>query len=315
MGIYLGDVEQDVWLGDVEQDVWLGDVQQNESGVFDFGNALKFDGVNDFVSIPNINTVNTYTISTWFFINNFDGMILGSSEANTTYIYIKDSVNEIIIRPTGGNFIFPSINQGEWYHLFVVYDFAGSASSVWLNGVASSTNPSGVLAINNPLDILGSRLGTGLEFGGIVDEAAFWENIVGTEQNAIDLYNGGIGADAEDVIANATWHYHLDQSGSDTIAIDSSGNGNDGNLINFDYTTSPWVNHYSGIPTSINTNVANQTYSYQGNSVEAFIQIFFDNADSTTTGRTIDISGLTTNANTDSMINDLVNNRGFNIVT
>jgi len=334
MGIYLGDVEQDVWLGDVEQDVWLGDVQQNEGGVaFNFLNALELSR-SDYV-LFNDTSVYCDTNLPWSFSIWFNPRTLSSGSffailglktngADPFIVFYPGSVSASYSMLSFGsrsefnkfrikaNSEMP-INQ--WNHVLITYSGADpldiTSFKCYFNGVDETLISSGNFGGNqndSTLSLIGSD-----KFDGIEDEISFWDTEL-TSAQALNQWNNGNGNFANIDVAPRTW-LGLNQSGSDTVAIDSSGNGNDGTLTNFDFTTSPWVDHYSGIPTSINTNVANQTYSYQGNSVEQFIQIFFDNADTVTTGRTINISGLTINSNTQIMINDLVNNRGFNIVT
>jgi len=86
-------------------------------------------------------------------------------------------------------------------------------------------------------------------------------------------------------------------------------------LTNFEFTTSPWVDHYTGIPTSVNANVTNHTYTYEGTATEDFLQLMLDNSDQTTTGRTIDINGQIISGASQVIITDLVDNYGYNVIT
>jgi len=199
-----------------------------------------------------------------------------------------------------------------WYHLMVTRD-SGSAR-VYLNGVESSSGSQNVGTIAMPFNKIGATSSDASLMDGKLDEMACWDG-VGTLQNAIDLFNAGLGADAESIIPNAIWHYHFDQSGNDTIAVDSSINGNDGTLTNFDFTTSPWTDHFTGVPSALNANVASQTYTYHGSDTDAFLDLFIATADQVTTGRTIDSSGNTISPYALAIITDLIDNYQVNVIT
>ena len=77
-----------------------------------------------------------------------------------------------------------------------------------------------------------------------MDEIAVWNGVSATAQNAVDLYNSGNGALASSIIPNPTAYWRLNESGTDTIAIDSGGSGSDGTLNNFP-TSGMWIPHTS----------------------------------------------------------------------
>jgi len=320
MGIMLGDIEHDVWLGDVEQDVFLGDVQQNEVDAgFDFGNALNFNSIDtdDYVKTLNNGTyTNTWTVSYWFNFRETAGTIFGTlnDASGVGYIGYLLSSNQIrILSPVVSNFTVQVMTANTWYHCMISCN-AGVAN-LWLNGVKSINVDLAATGLIK-FELLGQRrVALGLPFKGMMDELGYKLNYVGTEQNAIDLYNGGDGADFASVIGSNDLHYDLNQSGNDTEALDLSGNANTGTLTNFDFVESPWIDHFTGVPSALNANVASHTYTYHGSDTDAFLDLFIATADQVTTGRTIDLSGNTISPYALAIITDLIDNYQVNVIT
>lgn len=205
---------------------------------FTFGNALKFDGVNDYVSIPLrtiTNISNSFTISFWAKGNTFP--IIGNSVSAS---YIQTLTDGRVIATGIGSFNNPARNNTTWYHYLLTG--TNGNNKCYVNGIESTT---GTVVSNSTITYnqLG-RYSTSHYASTILSEFAIWENAAATAQNAIDLYNSGNGALASDVIASPTAYYRLNESGTDTTAVDSSGNGNDGTLTNFNFDgTDGFVRH------------------------------------------------------------------------
>jgi prepilin-type N-terminal cleavage/methylation domain-containing protein len=130
------------------------------------GGAFIFDGVNDFVRIPNSASINpgsnSWSISTWFKMNT-----AGSHEGSI--LYNKEQMYEA--SPGGGEFNHAwqpnwnwfgstSINLGEWYNVVVTYD--GANQYVYKNGtLVYSRVQTGVMGSNtNEFDIGARNAGT-----------------------------------------------------------------------------------------------------------------------------------------------------------
>lgn len=214
---------------------------------FVFNSAIKFDGVNDIVTIPNQTSDLKWTLSYWFkWDGTQTGIGIGSPSGVHYAHYLGTNVKDkIYVRLSGTNiFKFPTTNaDNNWHHCLLVND-STVGMRLYRDAVESA---SGLLTATNgqawTLSRLGQRNGT-LKYKGELDDVLYKPNYIGTLQDAIDIYNLGEGANAMDVLGANTFYSHLDGAGADTTAVDLSGNGNDGTLINGPV----WVDHITGIP-------------------------------------------------------------------
>jgi hypothetical protein len=209
---------------------------------FAFGNALQFDGVNDFVTQSSAVVLSSdFTISVWFKFNTItDTMLFSRITGGTDYIRISTPTNVILNIGGGFSYTVPTLIISTWYNL-TISRISGD-TRVYLNGVESSTG-----ARNLPTAIQLQAIGyyaptSALYFNGVLDEIGILSGTGATPTNATDLYNGGAGADFTTVMGSSTLHYKLNESGTATTAVDSSGNGNDGTLNNFP-ASGMWVAH------------------------------------------------------------------------
>lgn len=212
----------------------------NSQAPFSFGNALQSDGINDYVNFSRV-TFTTGTISFWFKTDEAVGAFLMSSSTSAqSYINVRTDINLFTIRVGGvfPTFSFTEINTGEWYHCMVSYGV--TETNVYLNGVASSDNPRTLNGTNN-FDYFFRLWSTSNYYKATLDEVAMWSGVIGTQQNALDLYNNGNGALASSVIPSPIAYWRMNGESGDTTAIDEQGNY-DGTLNNFD-TSTCWIAH------------------------------------------------------------------------
>ena len=192
---------------------------------FTFGNALDFDGANNYVSFNGITTTTTWCTSFWFQYS--VGVLISTATADKVQFWSSTSIRIT----TGGDDNFysvPAMSSSTWYHCFI--SVINGACKLYLNGTQTSSGTQ-----NSSIDItsISNLPGGNFRFGGILDETAIWSNTSSTPQNALDLYNGGLGALASSVIPSPTAYWKMNESGGATTAIDSSGNGNNGTLVDF----------------------------------------------------------------------------------
>ena len=186
----------------------LGIYSQAAGGLppFSFGNALRFDGIDDYVTFSPI-TVNNTTISLWFSAATLDGSFFGNSLAANTVFRI---VNSTTIRYYNGgavaDFTVSPISLSTWYNLIITRD--GTNVRMYINNVESTSG-----AIAHPSLIF----------------------------NQVGRYYSS-GADFTAVMGANDLNYHLNESGTDRTAIDSGGSVNNGTLINFP-TSGMWIPH------------------------------------------------------------------------
>jgi hypothetical protein len=205
---------------------------------FEFGNALDFDGSDDFVDFPTLTLTGNSTISFWYKPASFGGVILSSPTAGgASYIKTNSStVVAIAINGAGGTRTVPTMSTSNWYH-FMITNNGGLNFRLYLNGVDEGSN--GVTSGDWEIGLLGKRWDSTLYADGIIDELAMWTSTIGTAQDASDLYNGGVGDLPSDVIASPDRYYKLNST-SGTTAIDEI-DSSDGTLNNF--TGTWWVAH------------------------------------------------------------------------
>lgn len=204
---------------------------------FTFGRALEFDGVNDYVNFATftLNHTGGSALSFWFKKHGYP--VFGSAIGG--YIQTLGGTDKRIIITGYGTFNFAaSRNDTTWYHVFITVS-AGQAEC-YVNGVKSTNGP--IATVNSiQFDYLNKR-NTANTYSGTLDEIAVWTSVAGTQQNAIDLYNGGLGALASDIIPAPNRYYRLNESGTDTTAVDSGADGANGTLNNFP-ASGMWVTH------------------------------------------------------------------------
>lgn len=270
-GVYINNVNQatetlskqydGILIKQTQQDFWYT-IRRNCCGVtptFAFGNALYFRNQdNTYITIPSY-SVDTSSISMWFYIptglNAY--FLLGRDDATLGYVQIKSNVtpNEIICAagssPTSATFISPESNlRSNWNHMAIVRD--GTNMDIYINSVKctdykvgsgstqSTPAPIGVMNIN----VIGGY--NTAEITGWLNEIAIWDSAI-TAQNVSDLYNSGNGNIADSVVANPVRYYrfNLDSNGNEqtgTTLIDLGSDGSDGTLVNFT-TPDDWVNY------------------------------------------------------------------------
>lgn len=205
--------------------------------LYDFGNALQFDGTDDFASMTAL-SAGSITISCWVnrvSVAGFSDSVLGvTGDANA---YVLHFANEVRIKTSGGassNFNTTGMLAGVWNHYFITWDSGTTTLKFYLNGVektaAVTTQAVGFGSFNE----IGSRNGAPF-LNANLDDFVVWNGTVGTAQNAVDLYNGGAGVDPTTVIAAPNRWYKLDS------VTDSGSDGANLTLNNF--VADPYVTH------------------------------------------------------------------------
>ena len=221
-------------------------LRKNASGGgFAFGNALQFDGTDDLVTFSGTTASSSFTLSYWFkWDGTQSGIPFGQTAGGTNYLGYMASVasSNIYCRLSGTNtFTFPDSNGDDlWHHVLITKDVSNNMKC-YKDGVESTSGTLTSATANFTLNRLGQRDGS-LIYKGLLDDVCYIEGVVGSSTDAVDIYNGGSGANAQSILGSATVYFHLDESGTDTTALDSSGNGNDGTLTNFP-ASGMWVAH------------------------------------------------------------------------
>lgn len=250
----------------------LGIRAQNEDGVWGMletksitsekDNALNFDGVDDFIAIPDVaglDLTSSGTLTAWInpttFPSNGECMRIlskswgaGGQVQNSPYqlmicgteeirITIGDNTNSQVLSSSS------RILLNEWTHVAASWD--GSNLSLFINGILVRTNAQTVVPFANAEDLyVGSMDGISFPLQGDLDDVSIW-NVAKTETEIQDILTDGLAGSESNLIAYYTFDEGI--AGADNTGIsslpDQTSNANDGTLNNFalNGTLSNWV--------------------------------------------------------------------------
>ncbi|MDC0584653.1 T9SS type A sorting domain-containing protein [Bacteroidales bacterium] len=214
------------------------------------GNALDFDGSNDFVTTGAglVNFANDMTVEGWFNTTNSTGynsivtiertladaptnflQILTTSSGN---IYVDDANDASVLITT------ESYNDGNWHHIAFVRNSGIKTFYLYVDGVLRGTRTyttTGVVDPDHELRFGNSEyLGGSYEMDGMLDEIRIWDDvrtIAEIRENMMTILEG----DETGLLA----YYRFDQQDGTTL-YDVTGNGYNGTLTNMDENTD-WV--------------------------------------------------------------------------
>lgn len=207
-------------------------------------NVLLFDNVNDFIefaSTVSYSTNQDYTVS--FEVNpttalGQDYILMGTGAKN--YISLDFTNDRAVIRAAGSTLEFDltGFTAGVWTTIIVVRSGGNGTMRVYQDGVESSTGSIVNNFAGNFTQVSHSASsGNNSPLGAKLDNVFL---LTGTAADSTE--RAAIVADpdqAQTIMGAATLEYLLDGTGTDSTAIDTSGNGNTGTLTNF--TSTPWV--------------------------------------------------------------------------
>lgn len=227
----------------------------NRLAVRDMGTALLFDGVDDYVSVPDANTptfvfTSGFTVSAW--INPLTaGEAVGGrimDKANTSasgsggFAWLVTSANTVAMVVNGGTVRSAATNSvkyaRDWIH--VVTTVAADATVThYINGVLSGTpGTTGALSgITTTSDLyIGNSTATDRSFHGMIDEPRLWAAKVLNAEEALNLYL----YNAVPYRESLSFEFLLNE-GSGFVATDSGIWAADGTISGATYVTNPPV--------------------------------------------------------------------------
>ncbi len=192
-----------------------------------YNGAFSFDGINNYVSVPNgpsLNPKSNMTVSMWIKRSTGDdGGGLIEQGGNSWYIYISPAGHYSFARWSGGvwkNAPYTAttpIPIDEWHHVAVIYDAAKGAKEYIDGNLVVDDNA--ILGDIDPssLSFIGSRYGTGTGtefFKGLIDEVRIWNRTFTNEEiyefYASNLRKYNIGK----------WNFYINQSKNSTNSLD-----------------------------------------------------------------------------------------------
>jgi hypothetical protein len=161
-----------------------------------YGDALSFDGADDYVQIPSsssLNIGNAISVEAWIngtaFSSNGWNFIVAKQWAYELAVWEGRLAIRLQFANNGDRYYFgSSLNVGQWYYLVMTYD--GSAFKGYINGQLNLNIPiSDTIAINtNPLQI-GAESSLAL-FNGVIDEVHIYNRALSAAEIQADFQKG-----------------------------------------------------------------------------------------------------------------------------
>ena len=204
------------------------------------GQALQFDGINDYVSVPDSSSLNIaeeITVESWVRPDIDSGHNLIAAKGNSYFLSTYNGKAAFRIGKqdlSGWNasaFGQTSLANSTWYHIAGTYK--NGICSVYVNGLldGTATGFNENIGVNDAPLSIGSGNAYGLNdyyFNGVIDEL----NIYSKALSNIDLIQHFLSPDLK-----ANWEFDCKSGGTLT---DGSGNSNNGTLYSMN-TPSCWV--------------------------------------------------------------------------
>ena len=229
------------------------------------GNALNFDGVNDFVSTSNlINNPQNFTISAWFKTTaTSGGYLVGFSEYQTANTNLGSADRVISMNASGtlsfyiynasGHTITSSstYNDGKYHHVAASIS-NGNGMRLYVDGVLVASN-AGVTTAQNYSGYWRINYVAGVYLNATIDQVKIYNAALNLTAVQIDMF------DTSTIAANLQYYYNFDNGTANgnnaglTNLTSVTLNANSGTLNNFtlNSNTSNWVESYAMvIPTT-----------------------------------------------------------------
>lgn len=224
--------------------------------------ALNFDGVNDYVSVPNggaLNNLQTGTIELWVKWNSTTqdqgagiiyGAIMGRQNDNIGNNQVlglntsNPNTAKIIWNPyLYTNTVLTSTSSpmlNTWVHIAIVY--SSGDHKMYINGnLEATSSETGVIANNTVPLTLGAWIDDGVSYSNsYIDEFRVW-NTIRTDAEILNTYNKCLTGTESGLVT--LWQF---EEGTGNTVTDLSGNGYNGTLQNMLDTN--WVTGYSCEP-------------------------------------------------------------------
>jgi len=191
------------------------------------GNALNFDGVNDYVVIPNENQfdfTDSLTVEAWIKVTAFNHpyQAIVTKGDNSWRIHRQGSTNHIAVDINGLNpYKLESntdVSDGKWHHVAFVFD--GTNTYLYIDGKEddSNLNVDGSINLNNePVQIAANSEMSGRNFNGMIDEVRIWN-----DARTVDEIHENMFRPLSDTEDNLVSYWSMDQS-SGNILTDHTG--------------------------------------------------------------------------------------------
>ena len=203
--------------------------------------SVRFDGVDDFVNIGNISSLNdtsTFSISCWFKTRNISSQtFLWSHGSGSSELFAASIFQDDLIVYSGSNTKFfrknNLFNTSDWFNLVVVYD--GSLTNterikLYLQGsLLTGVTVSSTTGSSTPNFTTDAKIGTlcyssGFEFDGVIDEFSIYSTAL-TQTDVDTIYGSGAPSDVLSISGITHW-YRMGDSDTFPTLTDNKGSNN-----------------------------------------------------------------------------------------
>jgi predicted outer membrane repeat protein len=193
------------------------------------GNCLKFDGIDDYVSIPTNSAFNNNQFSVEFWVSitssaEWKGIIDKGRESLSNWYFLtgKSGQTKGVIFGIGTGHepvveVSYSWNDTNWHHVTGTYN--GSTMKLYVDGELISSQQV-AMAINNNDIHFGNERGNNSWFTGKLDEVRIWDRPLTIDEIRNSMHKPLTGYEE-----NLTAYWQFDESSSDTLH-DIAGNSN-----------------------------------------------------------------------------------------
>lgn len=166
------------------------------------GNALSFNGASGSEVVINqvpesdFDFINSdFTIQAWFQVNSFTTQwqaLVAKGEGGGWRLHRYNATSNLAVNLGQGDTQTGNMNDGAWHHVVAIHD-AGSTTDIWIDGgLAVSGSGSGPGDRSGIPTIGDNPEANNRNWNGLIDELAFWNRTLTTDEVA-QLYNNGSG--------------------------------------------------------------------------------------------------------------------------
>lgn len=211
---------------------------KDQGGSYDFGNALNFNASLSMKVVSNASTnTNQHTFSFWLKPNAIStvlpGCVLAKQNVTNRYLVVRDGY---VRQKWGAGTVthsIPAMNTSDYFHFFGTRD--GTNYRLWFNGVESISGTIVNVSTSDGYNMFGANHNSEY-LDGVLDDLYYFKNIVGTEQNAQDIYNNGFGADPSVVMGSNGFYYFDFNTETGNQSPINKGSASGATAINFPAT-------------------------------------------------------------------------------
>ncbi len=183
------------------------------SGMFLFGSAPQFNGVNQSLSVPTINGLPTgnqpHTIEVWLRVDQFpttQAPVLQLGNAGVAgQSWVLKANGTLEIAAAGGTAVPVPLTVGTWAHVAATFD--GASIGVYLNGVPIGTTAATFDLQGTPLVVAGTPASGEQRFAGSIDELRIWST-----SRTLEQIQSGVRAVVADTSTGLVAAYHFSEA-------------------------------------------------------------------------------------------------------